>query len=356
MHIRGKVVDRISKASTPDISRWTMLLGANIISSLLDGNLPQKAGQYKLWIERFEKELDSTPVEELDSTQVQGRYTDTLELAFFKLRLSDRENPYKILRQMVPTFLQIAFSVSSLWENQLDFTSISVADVLASERGELAHFLLMDILCSMIYGVPQVLEYDTSTPPRGLYKYPIHGCAAEFQIILAEINARCARCSIADDWQAIEQRLLDWKAPFFDTEGPEPWRAIAQLAVQECWRQALLIYLYMAVCGVSSHDSRVQLCVRQTFQLIRTVKKIDPAHPHFLVQFIIAGACTRHEAHRTLARARLSDMSERGMWLMAGSDFVPVLDHLWHGAAANGRAIQWSDYLASRQIALPLNE
>lgn len=49
-------------------------------------------------------------------------------------------------------------------------------------------------------------------------------------------------------------------------------------------------------------------------------------------------------------------MSQRGLWLMAGSDFVPVLDHLWHGAAADGRAIQWSDYLASRQIALPIDE
>ena len=172
-------------------------------------------------------------------------HSDRKQLAFFKLRLSERISPYKILRQMVPTFLQIAFSESSLWENQFDFTSISVAGVLASERAELAYFLLMDILCSMVYGVPQVLEYNTSTPPRGMYKYPLHGCAAEFQIILADINARCARCSVAEDWQAIEQRLLDWKVPFFDTESAEPWRATAQLAVQECWRQTLLIYLYM---------------------------------------------------------------------------------------------------------------
>ena len=81
MHIRGKVVDRIAKNSTPDVSRWTMLLGANVISSSLDGTLPQKVDQYRQWIERFEKELDSTPVEDLDSTAVQSRYTDTLEVS-----------------------------------------------------------------------------------------------------------------------------------------------------------------------------------------------------------------------------------------------------------------------------------
>lgn len=36
-----------------------------------------------------------------------------------------------------------------------------------------------------------------------------------------------------------------------------------------------------------------------------------------------------------------------GFW--RGSDFVPVLDHLWHGAGAGGRPIRWSDYIASHQ-------
>lgn len=39
---------------------------------------------------------------------------------------------------------------------------------------------------------------------------------------------------------------------------------------------------------------------------------------------------------------------------MRGVDFVPVLDHLWHGAAVNGRPIKWSDYMRSREIMLPV--
>lgn len=146
---------------------------------------------------------------------------------------------------MAPTFLQLAFSDPSLWQNEYNLTSVSVAHVVASERHELGHFLFIDLLCSMVYGLPQVLEYDTSAPAIGFGKYPIHGCPVDFLIILADINARCAQSRIADDWQTIEQRLWDWKPPFFDTGSAEPWRAIAQLAVQESWRQALLIYLYM---------------------------------------------------------------------------------------------------------------
>lgn len=48
------------------------------------------------------------------------------------------------------------------------------------------------------------------------------------------------------------------------------------------------------------------------------------------------------------------DKLENSLWLFHGADFVPVLDHLWHGAAANGRPIRWSDYMASRQVALPI--
>lgn len=83
MHIRAKVVERMINTSTPDVSRWTMLLGANIISSFLDGNLPQKTSQYRQWIERFEKELNSTPAQNLGSRAIQSRYTDTLEVSLF---------------------------------------------------------------------------------------------------------------------------------------------------------------------------------------------------------------------------------------------------------------------------------
>lgn len=49
------------------------------------------------------------------------------------------------------------------------------------------------------------------------------------------------------------------------------------------------------------------------------------------------------------------DKFENGLWLLHGVEFVPVLDHLWHGVAADGRPIRWSDYMASRQVALPIS-
>lgn len=67
-----------------------------------------------------------------------------------------------------------------------------------------------------------------------------------------------------------------------------------------------------------------------------------------------AGICACSEKHRKVVREELTDASESKIWLMRGVDFVPVLDHLWHGAAANGQPIGWGDYMRSRETMLPI--
>ena len=169
-------------------------------------------------------------------------------MSFLKLRVSDTFSPHELLRSMVPTFLQIAFSDSTLWPNHLNSTAVSVAHVLSSDRHELGHFIYLDSMFSMVYGMPQVLEYDTSTSPLNSIMRPIQGCPmlpAEFQIALVDMNNLCGQMYIGDDWRSIEQRILSWEAPTRDTTDVESWRVITQLAIEESWRQTLLIYLYM---------------------------------------------------------------------------------------------------------------
>lgn len=154
---------------------------------------------------------------------------------------------------MVPTFLQIAVSDSTLWPSQHNFTTISVAHVLASDRHELGHFIYTDSLCSMAYGMPQVLEYDTSTPPFDSITLPVQGCPvcpAVLQFALIDMNKLCGQMHIRDDWRSIERRILTWEAPVRDPTGVESWKVVTHLAIEETWRQTLLIYLYMVSCFI----------------------------------------------------------------------------------------------------------
>ncbi|KAG9092961.1 hypothetical protein FS749_015296 [Ceratobasidium sp. UAMH 11750] len=357
-HIRKSLTQRIQASRT---TRLLMFLGCKVFESLLEGTTAEKFPLYASWLNRFDQQLLSIPGWTLSPAEYQSHLVGTLEVAFLKFRLSNNTNVYRLLRESAPAFLQIALAETTWRWTSLNPTSVSLAHLLASSRYELSHFALLDSLCSMVYVLPHVIDYDTSVPPFGEdvnHVEWVHGCPAEFQLILVDINnySHQRREGHDLDWQLTEQRLKSWKPEVQTSEEGESLRAVARLAVQESWRHTLLIYLYMAVCGVTNDDDRVQASVRQIFQLTSTVNppKTSVINIHLLVQFLFAGICARSEKQRAIARRRLGEVFHERLWVIRGSDFVPVLDHLWHGAAANGRPIRWSDYAFSRQVILPI--
>jgi hypothetical protein len=108
--------------------------------------------------------------------------------------------------------------------------------------------MLMDIMGSMIYGLPQAVAYETNIKPFHPKPHSVEwiNCfPGEFQILLAKINA-CRDQGKLGDWQNVERELLSWEpGPKFHPQGLESWKSVAWLAVQETWKQTLLIYLYL---------------------------------------------------------------------------------------------------------------
>ncbi|KAF8606238.1 hypothetical protein BDV93DRAFT_363907 [Ceratobasidium sp. AG-I] len=339
----------------PGAARWAMYMGAQIFESLLDGVLPQKIATYNRLVQKLEQELHVTPNQDLTSDDIRNRLAGELEVGFLKLRLGHNLHMVQLLRKCAPIFLQIVFSDPTLWPEGRSITAVSVAHILASTRYELSHFIHHDAFYTMAYAIPPTLEYDTSCPPFRTDIHAVEWIPAELHIALIEINARCALGYIAPDWRDIERRILSWQ-PHLDDSTDDASQYIARLSERESWRQTLLAYLYMAACGVASDDPRVASAVRQIFQLLSNIDQQDSfmAKSRFFVQYLVAGACTSSEKRRAVARFQLSSRHGDGLWQHPGSDFVPLLDHLWHGAAANGRPIRWSDYMASRQAALPI--
>ncbi|KAG9118509.1 hypothetical protein FRC07_006940 [Ceratobasidium sp. 392] len=327
-------------------ARWSMFLAAKVFESMTESPQARAANfvKYNEWIRRFEEKMNSVPMHGLTSSQVQNYLSERLEVTLFKLRMTNSLNTYQLLQSQAQAFLQIVFSDPTFWPSvYYDSAGVSLAHVLASTRYEVTHFALLDMMCSMAYGLPQVIEYDTSAPPLEAHFHSVewvHGCPVELQMIIVKINSLCNWNQIGPvpDWQSVEQELLRWKPPISKLQ-EDSWKPVARLAVRESWRHALLIYLYMAVCGTTSDDPRVASSVKQVFQIIDTVK-----HKPQPIANLHAGAYTPNEKQRAIAREQLSTSVRIGSWLLSGSDLVVVLDHLWHGAAANGRPIRWSDY------------
>ncbi|KAG8757006.1 hypothetical protein FRC11_004848 [Ceratobasidium sp. 423] len=351
----------LSRLHHSNFTRWVVFLCGTVGGSFVKGNTSHNQ-LYSRWIADTEQSIRSTLAGNIDSYEVQNRLGDWLEILLLKTMVVDSFYSYQILRSTVPTFLRMVFSDPVLWPSGWDSTLVPLVNVIASTRHELAYFALVDSTCSMAFGFPQIVEYDTSfgkVPPISNPHECVHGSPVEFQVALAEINACRDGSSNARGWQEIELWLLTWQArPSKYDSGWESWMAVAWLAVQESWRHTLLAYLYVSVCGATSDDERVQSSVRQIFQILETVRRqqssdTDINVPCFL-QYLMAGICARNEKHRAIARKKLGDVCGTRLWLMRGADFVPVLDHLWHGAAAGGRPITWKDYLFSREVALPV--
>ncbi|CAE7146367.1 unnamed protein product, partial [Rhizoctonia solani] len=87
--------------------------------------------------------------------------------------------------------------------------------------------------------------------------------------------------------------------------GDRPELVMGRLAVQECWRHAVLIYFYMGMCGADSADPRVEASVRQVSQLSATIETDHPLETHIAIPCIVAAAAARKEKHRAILRKKL---------------------------------------------------
>ncbi|KDN38486.1 hypothetical protein RSAG8_09471, partial [Rhizoctonia solani AG-8 WAC10335] len=177
----------------------------------------------------------------------------------------------------------------------------------------------------------------------------VYGCPLPFVVLLAKINATRSTSTSPNpcDRQQAEVHLKQWssKSTYVDNDSRI---AVERFAIQESWRQSMYIYLYMGMCVADSADSRVEASVRQVVRLSSTIEDTSPLGLHLFIPCLIAGAAARAERHRAALRTRIHASREAKSWILRGADFVPVLDHLWHGVASQGRPVKWEDYVRSR--------
>ncbi|CAE6478573.1 unnamed protein product [Rhizoctonia solani] len=111
----------------------------------------------------------------------------------------------------------------------------------------------------------------------------------------------------------------------------------------------------MGTCEANSADERIRRLVSQAAQLASTIEAGSPFDAHLSVPCLIAGVAARKEKHRAIFRSKILASQNIDARLLRGADFVLVLDHLWHGAAAGGNPVTWEDYVDSRFVTMPVD-
>ncbi|EUC54780.1 fungal zn(2)-cys(6) binuclear cluster domain protein [Rhizoctonia solani AG-3 Rhs1AP] len=350
-----------ARARSSNIILTTMYIGARIIQALLDNT---NWHGYVGWIDSFHRQISETlpDTEDADMTHLADRLSALQDLSAFVPMLLNSSSGYLLLRQGVPIFLKLATKYPQVWTQD---SAISISHALNPTRHEMARFVLLDIISSLVFGTVPFLNYDTTLHEDELengmdgFLERMYSCPVIILVLLARINsARIARitnqdCPDSGDIQDIESRVMNWNPTIDYTD--EPAELVARLAVQECWRQAALAYTYMGMCGVDSADERIQHLVSQVAQLASTIEAGAPLEAHLFIPCLIVGVAARKEKHRAILRRKLLASQNVDARLLKGSDFIPVLDHLWHGVAAGGDPVTWEDYVTSRYATMPID-
>ncbi|CAE6472980.1 unnamed protein product [Rhizoctonia solani] len=363
---RQKLIVRLQESN---LTHWSMYIGARIFQALMKYGKRADLRFLEKCVQRMGEHVCSQTTRDGSLTGALHALSGGLELVFLDYMTSNSRSGYQLFKQLVPSFIRAAETLPSYLCSQ----KISLVEAFTSTNYELGRFVFIDAVTSFILGVAPTIAYDTTMPvvrtpiecnglPGSIHPTEwMHGSPIELTALIIKISLWRAKhpdiqCAPESTWKPLEIEAWAW-APRVASPGAlnEPNQMVIRMAVQEGWRHAGLIYLYMGMCGCMSDDPRVQASVRQIVQLLQILQPDLTTRSHYFIPCLIASICTPSEKHRTELRNAFVKVEEHLPWLFRALDYRNLVDHLWHGAAAGGKPVRWEDYINSRRAVMPID-
>ncbi|KAF8672125.1 hypothetical protein RHS04_07897 [Rhizoctonia solani] len=272
-------------------------LGAMILQNLNQGlqDTDITSKKYIGWIDEFEEKLAASlrinpPLSHIGDCLVAYIEVNTLldpklisvnnticQLSLLKLAIADGASVYATLRFALPKFLSLVATDAGLMIEQPNGNlAVSFFHTLSSTRQEIGRFVLCDVLIPFLFGLPPLVEYGYDAKCICDRFEWFHGIPIVFFQVISQVNSwRAGSRASSDDWQDLEQRIVSQEQPNAMSEAPRPstldGASVERATVKELWKHVALIYIYMGMCGASSHDSRVQASVDHIFHHAETL-------------------------------------------------------------------------------------
>ncbi|QRW25999.1 Fungal specific transcription factor domain [Rhizoctonia solani] len=237
---------------------------------------------------------------------------------------------------------------------------VNLPNILTSPGLNLQHFAATDVLISVATARPMFFKYDVKCTPqtyaqllKGDYGLRwLHGAPDHFIVLLAWINALYEEYGTNVDPMyigEIESQVRSTKIePNFT---PDAVLLILRLAVQECWRQAVCVYLYMVLCGAQADDPRVTRAVRSFVYIVDGVSPGRNPDSFLFIPIMMVGCFAHREQDRSVLRRRMMGLQECSNPGAASYECLEVLEDVWERTRAEDRPAVWSDLrLSYRKI------
>ncbi|CAE6449285.1 unnamed protein product [Rhizoctonia solani] len=231
---------------------------------------------------------------------------------------------------------------------------VNIANLLLESNISLQCFAILDIIQSATTGRPTYCQYEVPFSlelcervyglqnDHGLQWHL--GFPDPFILLFAWINSlseipEATNNSSLIAW--VETNLPQIKVSI--AESGDPLLCLGRTVIQECWRYAVLIYLYMVLCKANAYDPRVVQAQQGFMRLIRGVKPGRNPDAHLSPPAVIAGVVTIKERDRETLQQRIlgvQEFTERGT---VGNDYMLELEDVWTRTKDEGRPAVWSD-------------
>ncbi|CAE6441965.1 unnamed protein product [Rhizoctonia solani] len=227
-----------------------------------------------------------------------------------------------------------------------------LSSVLVDPRFNTRLFVALDILFSIATGRPMSCKYHV---PWSLQlcddlaaKYEDYGlrwlCGMpdQYAMLFAYMNElREDGCTTEGIIEQIEDDIRNIKITPVDSK--DPALRVGRMVVQECWREVVFLYLYMALCGAPATDARVKGSVRSFIRLLKRTVPYRNTDIFMSIPMLIVGiACTK-PSHRQIVCARILQIPNWKQPNSSGNDLFRILQDVWERTSLEGRASRWDD-------------
>ncbi|CAE6506013.1 unnamed protein product [Rhizoctonia solani] len=219
---------------------------------------------------------------------------------------------------------------------------------------QLKYYAALDVLQSVITHRPMFFRYDLELlshqeemfiklgngPGLGW----LYGISDRLMIALARINTLFedfGNCVDPEVVQELEEEIAACEPIIYTSAEMDPTLNIGRIMVQEAWRLAANIYLYMALCGADSADARVVKIQKNGMKLLRSIKPRRNPDSFVVLPILVFGVATASPTGQSTLLSRLSGVSECSKPGTVGNDILRMLNDIW--ARTVERPAVWSD-------------
>ncbi|CAE6469908.1 unnamed protein product [Rhizoctonia solani] len=266
---------------------------------------------------------------------------DVMEIVNLQIQIGSLRTMFEMVAEAAPLFRSAC--------PEAPHELIDLPAKLTHPDISLRHFATVDVILSVTSVRPMHFRYDTHLDKEFQGREDIgmqwfNGIPDELVLVLARINM-----FMSDHWvdvhpnviADIEKQLKDFKST--PGRSPDAYLMVARLAVQECWRLAVLVYLYMYLCSADAKDPRVEKAQKSFMRVLDRTKPSRIPDVFLLAPLHIVGRATCRPREREIIRQRLLNLQECSHPGTGGHDALQILEYVWAKSDAEGRPTVWSD-------------